>query len=244
MNQTLAEQIQMNNERRKVRWLIIGVVAVLLNVSLNLDRAKGQAPQDPQGRPRVIDSMVATVNGNLITYSDLLWQLTLEPQTILDNPNKEELRRALELVIRQRIIHHEAERLPHIHATEKEVELALAELVKLFPSQAVLQQRMRSTGLTSEKLREIISERVDIEKYLNFRFRSFTVVTAKEVADFYRTIYVPRFRQRSPQAIVPTLEEVRTQIEKTLTESKVEADLQRHIDELRDRAEIVILTTL
>lgn len=102
--------------------------------------------------------MVLVVNGSLIMYSDLLWQLTLEPQTVLANPRPEELRRALELVIGQRIIHQEAARLPHIHAVDKEVDVAITELVKLFPSQAEFQQRMVRTGLTSDQLREIVSE--------------------------------------------------------------------------------------
>ncbi|HKO61393.1 MAG TPA: hypothetical protein VJV03_09555, partial [Pyrinomonadaceae bacterium] len=50
-------------------------------------QTNGQTPQRP-GRPaNVVDSMLATVNGSLITYSDLLWQLTLEPGTSLDNPS-------------------------------------------------------------------------------------------------------------------------------------------------------------
>ena len=48
---------------------------------------------------QVVDKMVATVNAgvrtDLITYSDLLWQLALQPNTLLDNPTSEDLNRAL-----------------------------------------------------------------------------------------------------------------------------------------------------
>lgn len=193
---------------------------------------------------KVIDYMVATVNGSLITYSDLLWQLTLQPNTVLDNPRRENLQRALELLIEQRLVFQDAEKLPHIHATDQEIELAVTELIHLFPSQAEFQQRMVRTGLTAERLREIVGERVEIEKYLDFRFRSFTVVTLKEIDDYYRDSFVPQFRQRSPGAVVPKIETVRSQIEKQLIERRVGTDLQKYIDDTRERAEIVILRPL
>ena len=45
--------------------------------------------------------------------------------------------------------------------------------------------------------------RIAIEKYLDFRFRSFTVVTPKEIADYYRDVYVPRWRRQTPGRIIP-----------------------------------------
>ena len=66
---------------------------------------------------QVVDKMVATVNAAgqtrcqvcLITYSDLLWQLALQPDTVLANPSSEQLNRALTLIIDQRLILQEAE---------------------------------------------------------------------------------------------------------------------------------------
>lgn len=190
---------------------------------------------------KVVDKMVATVNGDLITYSDLVWQLALQPDTPLDNPRSEDLNRALETVINQRLIEQEAEKLPTINPTDQEINTALAELIKRFPSPSEFQQRAQRVGLTAELLREIVRRRVETEKYLEFRFRSFTIVTPQEVSSYYRDIFIPRFRKRSPGQVVPTFEEVRAQIEKTLTESKVESDMTSFIDEARGRAEIIIL---
>jgi len=192
----------------------------------------------------VVDKMVATVNGALITYSDVLWQLALQPDAPLDNSTSESLQRTLELVIRQRLIAQEATRLPTLVPKDEEVEAALGELIHHFPSEAQFMRRIKQVGLTAEHLRDIIRERVGIEKYLDFRFRSFVVVSPKEVDDYYRDVYVPRFRRRTPGSIVPKLEEVRKEIENTLTESKIESDMTAFIDQARDRAEIVILNPL
>lgn len=190
----------------------------------------------------VTDKTVATVNNDLITYSDLLWQLALQPDTPLDNPGSEKLNGALNLIIDQRLIVQEAEKLPTIAPTDKEIDAALAELIKRFSSRAEFEARARRVGLTSEQLREIVRQRVEIEKYLDFRFRSFVVVTPQEITDYYRDVYVPRFRQRAPGRIVPKFEEVRAEIEKRLTESKIESNMGEFIDELRGRAEIITLS--
>jgi hypothetical protein len=193
----------------------------------------------------VVDKMVATVSNGarttLITYSDLLWQLALQPGTPLSNPNSEQLNRALQLIIDQRLIVQEAEKLPPIAPTDKEVDQALADLVNQFPSREEFYQRVNRVGLSAEQLREIVRQRVAIDKYLDFRFRSFTIVTPQEVADYYRDVYVPRLQKQSPGQIVPKLDDVRDQLERTLTESKIESETDAFLDSARENAEIVIL---
>ena len=197
---------------------------------------------------QVVDKMVATVNGGvrteLITYSDLMWQLALQPDTLLDNPSSEQLNRALRLLIDQRLILQEAEKLPTIVPTPAEIADARAELARHFSSEPVFRERLLRVGLTSEKLDEIIEQRLKMEKYLDFRFRNFVVISQKEIADYYRDVYVPRLKARSPERIVPTLERVRAEIEKTLMEAKIESDTDAFLDTLRERAEIVTLNPI
>ncbi len=193
----------------------------------------------------VVDKMVATVNSgvrpSLITYSDLLWQLALQPEVSLENPSSQNLNRALNIVIGQRLILQEAEKLPSIAPTDEEVKVRLDELVKLFPSQAEFQQRAASVGLSKEQLTEIVRQRLTIERYLDFRFRSFTVVTQKEVEDYYRDVYVPRLRRQQPGRLVPELKDVLKEIETELTESKIESETDEFLDSIRERAEVVTL---
>lgn len=196
----------------------------------------------------VVDKMVATVNAgvktDLITYSDLLWQLALQPGTVLDNPSSAELNRALRLLIDQRLILQEAEKLPTIVPTQKEISDARDELARNFASVPEFQQRLQRVGMTSEKLDEIIEQRLKMEKYLDFRFRNFVVINQKEIADYYNQVYVPRLKARFPGRIVPSLEQARAEIERTLTESKIESDTDAFLDTIRERAEIVMLSTV
>lgn len=212
----------------------------------------------PAQAQEVVDRMVATVNSgarpipDLITYSDLLWQLALQPDTPLSNPTQEILNSALRLVINQRLILQEAEKLPTIAPTDQEIEAELKELYNRFPSSNDFYQRTGRVGLSGEQLREIVRQRVAIQKYLDFRFRSFTVITTQEVEAYYTDIYVPRLRRQRPGVLVPLLDDkvtaqtgktitVREQIENILIESKIESDTDAFLDETRERAEIVYL---
>jgi len=197
---------------------------------------------------QVIDKMVATVNAgvktDLITYSDLLWQLALQPNTPLDNPTSADLNRALRLVIDQKLILQEAEKIPTIVPSQKEITDARDELARNFPSPLEFQQRLQRVGMTSEKLDEIVEQRLKMEKYLDFRFRNFVVISQKEITDYYGEVYTARFRARFPGRIVPSLEQVRDEIEQSLKEAKIESDTDAFLDTARERAEIVMLNAV
>jgi hypothetical protein len=200
----------------------------------------------------VSDKMVATVtNGSratpdLITYSDLVWQLALEPNTpFSERPTSANLNRALRRVEDQILILQEARKLPSadpadIILRDKEVQTRRDELAQAFGSAARLQERMTRVGLSSEQLDSILRDRVTVDQYLDFRFRAFAVITPKEITDRYNETYG---RQRNTGRIVPTLEEVRSRIEHDLTEEKIESEIDKFIENLREQpgTEIIVL---
>lgn len=221
-----------------MKRVLLSILLVMLATSAF---ARAQTPA-PGGGGEVVDRMVAVVNGGeLITYSDLLWQLALQPGVPLDNPRQEDLRRVLGLLIDQRLVLQEAEKLPHVHAADKEIDDALADLIKRFPSLEEFHRRLDRVGLNAEQLHEIVHERLDMEKYLDFRFRSFTVVTPQEVEAYYRDVYVPRRRRQSPGQIIPELKTVYNAIQSELVESKVESDTDDFLEEARNAGQITIL---
>jgi hypothetical protein len=204
----------------------------------------------------VPDKMVATVtNGSratpdLITYSDLVWQLALEPgRPVPDHPSSADLNHALRLLEDQLLILQEARKLPSadtaegIAARDKEVDVRRNELAQVFGGAQRLQERMARVGLTSEQLDLILRDRVMVDQYLDFRFRAFTIVTEKEIQDRYDQTYA---RLKNSGRIVPTLEEVRSRIKDELTEQKIEADIDKFVDDLRDQpgTEIVVLNAV
>ena len=192
----------------------------------------------------VVDRMVAVINGReLITYTDLLWQLALQPGVPLENPRQEDLRRALDLLVDQRLILQEAEKLPSAAPSEKEIADEEKRIISFFPSQAAFYERLARVGLGPDatQFREIVQDRVRIQKYLDFRFRSFTVVTQKDVEAYYRDSYVPRRRRQAPGRIVPELKDVYDDIQKELVETKIASDTDDFLEQAHASAQITIL---
>jgi hypothetical protein len=196
----------------------------------------------------VVDKTVATVSDNvkteLITYSDLLWQLALQPETPLRPPTSADLNNALQTLIDQRLIALEAERLPSIAPTDEEVKAEIKRVLDQFRSTAEFENRLRVVGFDSisdDNFQSIMRQRVAIEKYLNFRFRSFVIVTPEDEAKYYRDVYVPDFRKRNPGLLLPPINEKRAEINKILTEGKIAEDIKKFLEDAKLRAEIEIL---
>jgi hypothetical protein len=197
----------------------------------------------------VVDKTVAVVGDGvrteLITYSDLMWQLALQPGTPLDPPRSEDLNQALQLLINQRVFALEAERLPRPATTDKEIADKINETLSLFPSAAAFETRLKHVGFESvkdEAFERLIARRVAIESYVDFRFSSFVVVTPDEENKYYRDVYVPEFRRRSPGLLMPTLDEKRTDIRQILTREKVATAIETFLDEAKRRVSIEILS--
>ena len=84
-------------------------------------------------------------------------------------------------------------------------------------------------------------QRVAIDKYLDFRFRSFIVITQEDEMKYYRDVYTPDFRRRNPGLLLPAFDEVRVQINQALSEDRVALEIERFLDEAKRRSEIVVL---
>ena len=196
----------------------------------------------------VVDKTVATVSDSvkteLITYSDLLWQLALQPDAPLRPPNSQDLKRALQTLIDQRLIALEAQRLPSLAPSDTDVKTEIKRVLDSFPSNAEFERRLRIVGFESvndDDFEKIMRQRVAIDKYLDFRFRSFVIVTPQNEEKYYRDVFVPDFRKRNPGVLVPALNEARAQVNSILTEAKISDDIEKYLEDAKRRADIEIL---
>lgn len=197
----------------------------------------------------IVDKTVATVSDGsrteLITLSDLRWQLALMPNVDLQPASSENLNRALQLLINQRLFALEAERIPQPEPTDEQLAAKIQEMVSYFPSTLDFVRRLQAVGFDSindDNFQRIVRDRVAIDKYLEFRFRSFIVITPADEAAYYRDTFVPEFLESSPGAIIPSIEEKRAEIRSTLTEERIAEAIEAFLDEAKRRAEIVYIS--
>jgi hypothetical protein len=196
-----------------------------------------------------VDRSVATISDGvrteIITYSDLLWQLALQPGAQIDPPSKDDLNRALQTLINQRLFSLEAERIPRAAPTKDEINAEIKRTMSQFPSPAEFERRLNKVGFSSvadDNFERIVSERLAIEKYIDFRFRSFIVVTPADEEKYYKEVYVPSFRRKYPGVVIPALDDIRAVIRGSLTEDKVSGQIENFLDEAKRRVEIVMLS--
>lgn len=225
----------MFGSRKNSRRLILGLLLIILAA------LAGHAQE-------IVDKTVAVVSdgsrSQLITYSDIVWQLALQPGVPLDPPRSEDLNRSLQSLINQRIFALEAERLPRAAPSEAAIADKINETLSYFATPAVFETRLKQVGFDSvrdDAFERLIAGRLAIEKYVDFRFGSFVVVTADEETKYYRDVYIPEFRRNSPNVILPTLEEKRPEIRATLSRQKIAAAIERFLDEAKRRVEVEIL---
>jgi hypothetical protein len=192
----------------------------------------------------VVDEIVTLVNNGMITRSDLLWSIALDP----DAPSPEGgvsadlLRQKLEVMIDQRLIAQEANRLPAAQITSDEVSKAKAQLIAKFRSEAEFRKRAESVGLAQSKIDELIRERIAIDKFVDFRFRSFVFVSDQDIQKYYDDRLVPEVRKQGQ--VPPAIGLVHDQIQDVLRQQSVNEAIDRFLKEAREHADIIQLAEL
>jgi hypothetical protein len=200
-----------------------------------------------QQRGAVVDQIIALVNEDVITRSDLLWSIALAP----DAPSpagpisSDILQRKLEVMIDERLLAQEAARVPSAPITEEDILNRRASLVRSFPSEAAFRERVEAVGLTPERINELIRQMILIERFNEFRFRSFVLVTDTEIQRYYNETFAAEMRRRG--AVPPGLDDrldqgtVREQIQRILQTEKIIQETNRWLEAARQRADIVHL---
>ena len=221
------------------------IARLLVIVSLVTAMTANVRPQE------LVDKLIATVSdglsSELITLSDLRWQLALQPGVQLEPIRDEDLEKARDVIIDQRIFALEARRFPRPAPDDATVKSEIDRLASYFPSLAVFEERLRSVGFSSVKddnFQKLIAQRVAIDNYVEFRFRSFVVITPEEINRYYRDIYVPSFRRRQPGVLVPTVESKRTEIRSILIEERVADRITDFLDDAKRRIVVDMVSEL
>ncbi|PYP89623.1 MAG: hypothetical protein DMF61_02845 [Blastocatellia bacterium AA13] len=190
---------------------------------------------------QVVDQIMTLVNNEIITRTDLLWSLAMDPNA--PNPagvvDSDTMKQKLEVMIDERLISQEAARIPGTEVSQEEIAKKRAELIKRFPNESVFRQRVESTGLTAERIDKLLAQRVLIDKFIDFRFRSFAFVSDQDVKKYYDEKIAPDIRAKGQ--VPPSLDEVKSRVTEVLKAEKIEQEIDRWLREARQRADIVQL---
>ncbi|MGQ9898257.1 MAG: hypothetical protein ACUVR8_11965 [Acidobacteriota bacterium] len=208
-------------------WLVAGL-------AVSYAQSPGIAP-----REFLTDRLVATVNDDVITESDLVWLLAFDPDVYLASISESDLQRVLAAKIDLFLLSQEAARFPRANLTDEEVAAAKQRLIKRFPSEVAFRERLELVGLDAETFERLIRERLQVEKYINFRFQTFVLVTDDDVLEYYATKVRPALAAAGTVAPETPNEEQRALITEILSRERAEREQQQWLAAARQRAEIV-----
>ena len=197
----------------------------------------------------IVDQILTLVNDEVVTRTDLLWSIAMDSRA--PSPagpvGPDLLRQKLDVMIDERLISQEAGRIPASDITQDEVDKKRADLIKSFRSEAEFRQRVGSVGLTPQRIDELIRQRIVIDRFVDFRFRSFVLVTEQEIQRYYDETFAPEIRAKGQ--VPPPPEQkldsagttVHDRIRELLRVQKINDELDRYLTSLRQRADVVQL---
>ncbi len=196
---------------------------------------------------QTVDQILTLVNDDVITRIDLLWSIAMDPQapSPVGPVGSDLLGRKLDVMIDERLIAQEAARVPTAEITQDEIDKKRTQLIKSFQSEAQFRERVGSVGLTPQKIDELIRQRILIDRFVEFRFRSFVLITEPDIQRYYDEVLAPGIRNRG--LVPPSLDEVqdgrsvRDGISATLKQRKINDEVERWLSQARQRADVVQL---
>ena len=190
----------------------------------------------------VVDQVAAVVNDRVITLSDLQWSFINSRDRLPDDPaeKRKALDARLDQLIEQEFVAQEVEKETLVVVREEEVEGQFRKLEARYCGRQRLEAEASRSGFSAEQLRVLIRRQLSVVKFIDFRFRPFIIVLPDEIATYYRDTLTPQLKNQGVSEL-PPVDQVREQIEKLLTEQKVDEELRKWISATRKRARIVIL---
>jgi hypothetical protein len=214
-------------------------LASAMGLAAGAGRAQQGNPAPPPAQPAgvVIDRLVAVVNDVPITESDVWWFLALDAEAPAGRLSDELKHSALSQLVDQELLYQEAQKLPTGEISQDEISRYNSELIGRFPSESAFRRRLEEVGLDAARLREIVRRRLVILQFIEFRFRSFVFVSDQEIQSYYESRIVPLAHERGETP--PPLDQIRSVIEKTITEDKVASEMSAWFEDARRRADIV-----
>lgn len=193
---------------------------------------------------KIVDKIVAQVNNEIITLSELEQAMKYQKTTTGGQaaPDNEAYRRqTLDMLIDRKLAKEEAKRYG-MTVPEKELTKALEDIKKrnAFPDDEALKKALAKDGMTMEQLRQQLTEQIQLDRLMAVLVKDKPKVTEADIKRFYETNYTtPENRVHikvialpiPPDATPEQQEEVRAQAEKALIAAQKGEDFDKLIKE-------------
>jgi hypothetical protein len=192
--------------------------------------------KDVSGWQEVVDRIVAVVNDEVITLTDLNLVETFGLyESPIDKQGADVQRHILDQLINQKLVIQLTSEDNMLE--EEEVESALSQVIqRMEPGEA--EKALLRFGLDWDDLKSYLREKILYQKIISNRFDQGIFVRLEEIEVYYEQIYIPSQRARGfePQPLTEMLD----QIEREIKREKKEAQVREWVNNLKREANIQI----
>jgi len=198
-------------------------------------------------KAELIDRIVAVVNRQIITLSDLEQEqkfqaadegklLVIQPSSEPQSQRQHEL---LQKMIEQNLIRQQIQQFPGIEVSQDEVEKQITLMVKKDGSSESWEQQLTQLQLTPQEVQEHVKWQLQVMKFFDYRFRQFVVVDETEIERYYHDQFLPELATKGIEH-QPPLAEVEEKIRALLTEEKLNLQIEDWLKTLKESASIEV----
>lgn len=179
----------------------------------------------------LIDRVVAAVNYEVITWSDLEQAVRFNASISGSSRDRDRLRtETLEGLINRQLLVQEARRLRFVEVSAQDVNAEVEKLRKRFGSDKEFSDFLASLAMTNEQLNHMLAERLLVERFVEKKIGLFVRVSRDEAQSYYDAHATAFPEKRFP--------EVQRQIMAQLYEDKLGQQVEQYLAELRSKADV------
>jgi len=187
--------------------------------------------------PRLVDRILATVDGDPILLSDLERLLGLGIVRREEGESDAALeRRALDRMIENRLRLHELDRFGYEQAPLEEIDRRYQRIRDRFPSEAEFRAELDRLGLDDTRLRLLVARQIAILAYVEERLGPRVFVGVEDIRKYFDEELKPALAALGKAA--PPIETVREEIRAVLRERRLNEEIDRWTRDLRGKADI------
>ncbi len=139
----------------------------------------------------------------------------------------------------QWIVRGEIETAKYPAPSEADVSRAYQQLVGQFKSPEDFANRCAVVGLTDAAVRRILTQQIQLARFLDFRFRPAAQVDSKQIEAYYNDKFAPQLKAKNET--VPPLDDVEDTIREVLTQQAINDRSTQWLDDTRSRLKIDVV---
>ena len=195
------------------------------------------AAQEAAEEAEVLDRILAVVDEDPILQSEVDQVIGLG----LVEPGPEEddelfRARVLQSLVAQRLRFHEIDRFGFSELPIDQVERQLVAFRDRFGSADELAARLAELGLDETGLKQLIARQIMVVTYVEERLGPRIFVSLDDITAYYDGVLTPEMRATGQP--LPPLQEVREQIREVVKQQRLNEEIDRWTEELRQKADV------